>query len=489
MKSLFFVLLHYDMDNLKEKTAKGIAWGAVNNGATQVLNLVFGIFLGRLLSTEDYGILALLAGCIQAAGFSQALANLKPPTQRDYNAVAWFNIIAGFTLYAILFLCAPLIAQFFDQPVLTDVSRLAFLTIPISAVGIVPNAKLWIELRNREQAIASITALMTSGCCGVWLAWNGYGYWSLAWQQVIYISVANILKYYFTRWCPTLPVDFSPIRRMFNFSSKMLLTNMLTVISQSVLTFIFGKLSAQNLLSISEVGLFNQANKWNTMGSSLISNTMAQVAQPVLANVNNEEERQERVFRKMLRFASFLSFPMMFGLSLVAHEFILTTVGPTWESCVPLLQMLCVGGACLPLQGLYQNFIISRGRSDIYLRLVALQIVLQIVLTLSLSAYGISVMVAAFSALNVLYTGCWHLGLRRIHALSATDVLKDTVPFAVLAAVVMVATHFLTLAVDVIWLLLLVRIIVAGALYFVVMRLLNVDILQECLAFAKSRFL
>ena len=306
---------------------------------------------------------------------------------------------------------------------------------------------------------------------------------------MIYISVANILKYYFTRWCPTLPVDFSPIRRMFNFSSKMLLTNMLTVISQSVLTFIFGKLSAQNLLSISEVGLFNHANKWNTMGSSLISNTMAQVAQPVLANVNNEEERQERVFRKMLRFASFLSFPMMFGLSLVAHEFILTTVGPTWESCVPLLQMLCVGGACLPLQGLYQNFIISRGRSDIYLRLVALQIVLQIVLTLSLSAYGISVMVAAFSALNVLYTGCWHLGLRRIHALSATDVLKDTVPFAVLAAVVMVATHFLTLAVDVIWLLLLVRIIVAGALYFVVMRLLNVDILQECLAFAKSRFL
>ena len=483
------------MENLKEKTAKGIAWGAINNGATQLLNLVFGIFLGRLLSTDDYGILALitiftlLAGCIQAAGFSQALANLKPPTRRDYNAVAWFNIIAGFTLYAFLFLCAPLIARFFDQPVLTDVSRLAFLAIPISAIGIVPNAKLWIELRNREQAIASITALMTSGCCGVWLAWNGYGYWSLAWQQVIYISVANILKYYFTRWCPTLPVDFSPIRRMFNFSSKMLLTNMLTVISQSVLTFIFGKLSAQNLLSISEVGLFNQANKWNTMGSSLISNTMAQVAQPVLANVNNEEERQERVFRKMLRFASFLSFPMMFGLSLVAHEFILTTVGPTWESCVPLLQMLCVGGACLPLQGLYQNFIISRGRSDIYLRLVALQIVLQIVLTLSLSAYGISVMVAAFSALNVLYTACWHLGLRRIHALSATDVLKDTVPFAVLAAVVMVATHFLTLAVDVIWLLLLVRIIVAGALYFVVMRLLNVDILQECLAFAKSRFL
>lgn len=481
------------MDNLKEKTAKGIAWGAVNNGATQVLNLVFGIFLGRLLSTEDYGILALitiftlLAGCIQAAGFSQALANLKPPTQRDYNAVAWFNIIAGFTLYGILFLCAPLIARFFDQPVLTDVSRLAFLTIPISAVGIVPNAKLWIELRNREQAIASITALMTSGCCGVWLAWNDYGYWSLAWQQVTYISVANILKYYFTGWMPTLPVDFSPIRRMFNFSSKMLLTNMLTVISQSVLTFIFGKLSAQNLLSISEVGLFNQANKWNTMGSSLVSNTMAQVAQPVLANVSNEEERQERIFRKMLRFTSFMAFPLMFGLALTAHEFILLTVGPTWERCVPLLQILCVGGAFLPLQGLFQNFIISRGRSDIYLRLVALQIALQIGITLSLSSQGITVMVAAFSALNVLYTLCWHLALQRIHPLALWDVLKDVVPFAVIAATVMLATHYLTLTIDTLWLLLLVRVVIAALLYYLVMRLLNVAILKECLQFIRKK--
>ena len=481
------------MDNLKEKTAKGIAWGAVNNGATQVLNLVFGIFLGRLLSTEDYGILALitiftlLAGCIQAAGFSQALANLKPPTQRDYNAVAWFNIIAGFTLYAILFLCAPLIAQFFDQPVLTDVSRLAFLTIPISAVGIVPNAKLWIELRNREQAIASITALMTSGCCGVWLAWNDYGYWSLAWQQVIYISVANILKYYFTGWTPTLPVDFSPIRRMFNFSSKMLLTNMLTVISQSVLTFIFGKLSAQNLLSISEVGLFNQANKWNTMGSSLVSNTMAQVAQPVLANVNSEEERQERIFRKMLRFTSFLAFPLMFGLALTAHEFILLTVGPTWERCVPLLQILCVGGAFLPLQGLFQNFIISRGRSDIYLRLVALQIALQIGITLSLSSQGSTVMVAAFSALNVLYTLCWHLALQRIHPLALWDVLKDVVPFAVIAATVMLATHYITLSIPTLWVLMLVRVVVAALLYFCIMRLLNVAILKECLQFIRKK--
>jgi len=172
---------------------------------------------------------------------------------------------------------------------------------------------------------------------------------------------------------------------------------------------------------------------------------------------------------------------------LTAHEFILVTVGPTWERCVPLLQMLCVGGAFLPLQGLYQNFIISRGRSDIYLRMVALQIVLQIGITLSLSAQGITVMVAAFSALNVLYTVCWHLALQRIRPLPLWDVLKDVVPFAVIAATVMLATRYITLSIHTLWVLLLVRVVVAALLYYLVMRLLNVAILKECLQFIRKK--
>ena len=214
---------------------------------------------------------------------------------------------------------------------------------------------------------------------------------------------------------------------------------------------------------------------------------MAQVAQPVLTNADNEEGRQERVFRKMLRFTSLVCFPLMFGLALVAHEFIIVTIGEKWEPCVILLQILCIGGAFVPLQTLYQNLIISRGRSDSYLRLVALQIVLQIVLTLSLASWGIMAMVAAFSALNVLFTACWHYVLQRIHPLSAFDVLKDTMPFALIAVVVMLATHYATLSITSLWLLLLTRIVVAAALYFIVMRLLNVAILKECLQFIKGR--
>ena len=177
----------------------------------------------------------------------------------------------------------------------------------------------------------------------------------------------------------------------------------------------------------------------------------------------------------------------MFGLALVAHEFIVVTIGEKWEPCVILLQILCIGGAFIPLQTLYQNLIISRKRSDIYLRLVVLQILLQIILTLSLVKLGIVAMVTAFSALNMLFIVCWHFALQRILPLAALDVLKDTIPFTFIAAVVMLTTHYATLSITNLWLLLLARIMMAAMLYLIVMRLLNVAILKECLQFIRKK--
>ena len=139
------------------------------------------------------------------------------------------------------------------------------------------------------------------------------------------------------------------------------------------------------------------------------------------------------------------------------------------------------------MQTLYQNLIISRERSDIYLRLVALQIVLQIIITLSLAKLGVVAMVAGFSTLNMLFTACWHFALQRILPLSTLDVLKDTIPFTLIAAIVMVATHYATLTVTNLWLLLLTRIMMAAALYLIAMRLLNVAILKECLQFIRKK--
>ena len=201
-------------ESLKDKTAKGLFWGAMNSGSTQVLNILFGIFLARLLSPSDYGVIGVLtiftviAGNLQSSGFTQALVNLEKPTHRDYNSVFWFNIIVSFSIYVVLFFCAPLIAAFFHQPCLVWLSRFVFLAFFISSFGIVQNAYMSKNLMNKEIAIVSFVALISSCVIGLVLALLGFAYWSLAWQQVVYIAVLNFGRYYYTGWRPSLDMDF-----------------------------------------------------------------------------------------------------------------------------------------------------------------------------------------------------------------------------------------------------------------------------------------
>ena len=110
------------METLKEKTARGLFWGGMNTIVQQVIGLLFGIILGRLLAPSDYGMMAiisvfaLVATALQDSGFKVALANEKAPTHAGYNAVFWFNILMGIALYAALFLSAPLIGRWYNTP-------------------------------------------------------------------------------------------------------------------------------------------------------------------------------------------------------------------------------------------------------------------------------------------------------------------------------------------------------------------------------------
>jgi len=161
---------------LKEKTAKGLLWGALNSGSTQLLNLIFGIFLGRLITPAEYGIVGvlsiftLIAGNLQSSGFTQALVNLKAPRNEDYTAVFWFNTLTSFVLYALLFLSAPLIARFFYQPCLVEVSRFVFLSFVISSFGIAHGAYMTKNMMTREIAIIGAIALVCSGSIAISVA-------------------------------------------------------------------------------------------------------------------------------------------------------------------------------------------------------------------------------------------------------------------------------------------------------------------------------
>ena len=473
---------------LKEKTARGLLWGALNSGSTQLLNLIFGIILGRLLTPAEYGIVGvlsiftLIAGNLQSSGFTQALVNLKAPRNEDYTAVFWFNTLTSFVLYALLFLSAPLIARFFHQPCLVEVSRFVFLSFVISSFGIAHNAYMTKNMMNRELAIIGAIALLCSGGVATFLAFYGFSYWSLAWQQIIYITVLNIGRYYYTPWRPSWHFTFEPVRKMFGFSVKILITNIINTLSNNILTLLFGR-----LYPIKAVGDYSQAYKWNTMASAFVANAVGQVAQPVLASVKEEHGRSVRVFRKMLRFTAFLSFPAMFGLAIISNEFILLTIGKRWLDAVPLLQMLCIGGAFVPFYTLYQNVAISNGRSDFYMFCNIAQIVLQLVIIAFFYHLGINTMVMVYTLFTIAWLFVWQWIAHRIIGLRFWEVIKDVMPTLCIALLVMATTYFVTLPLHHLLLLLICRILIAALLYAAIMKVLHVEMMDELLLFIKKR--
>jgi len=488
------------METLKERTARGLFWGVLNSGATQVLNVVIGILLGRMIAPAEWapiGMIAIfsaIAGNLQSSGFSTAIVNMKEPTDNDYNAVFWFNILASICLYLVLFAVAPWIALFFEQPCLTALSRFIFLAFLLSSFGISTNAYMTKHMMNREITIVNSCALVCSGIVAVTLAFNGFSYWSLAWQQVVNALILVIGRFFFVPWRPSLSIDFTPIRRTWRFAMNILVTMVINTLNNNILTFIFGKLFAR---TPQVVGNFFQAFKWNTMAYQLVSGSIEQVAQPVLVEVRGERsaasdehninEQETRVFRKMLRFTAFLAFPAMFGLSLVAHEFIVSTIGPKWEACVPILRILCVGGAFMPFYSLYKNLIISQGRSDINMWLNISQVILQMVLIFLTYQQGILVVVGAFTLLNIVWLFVWQGYANKLIGVRLWDVCKDTVPFALISAALMVGIWFLTTGVTSHLLLLLLRVTIAVLAYAVVMKLLKVKMMDDCIQFIKCK--
>ena len=470
--------------SLKDKTAKGLFWGGVSNGVQQLLNLLFGIFLARLLTPADYGMVGMLtvfsalASILQEGGFISALTNRKKTEHKDYNAVFWFSLLMGTSLYTLLYICAPLIADFYQQPQLTSLARLSFLSFLISSTNVAPRAFLFKQLRTKENAIISFCSLTISGIIGIVLAYKGFAYWGIAIQTIAFTTGTTILSYYFSGWKPSLHIDFTPIKEMIGYSSKLIVTHTFQIINNNLFSILLGKFYNEK-----EVGYFNQANKWSTMGYTTINGMLTSVAQPVLSTLSDDKERQLNALRKMLRFTAFVSFPAMFGLSFTSQELIVLAVTDKWLPSANIMQILCIGGAFIPFSGLFSQLMLSRGHSSIYMwNTIALSLS-QLLGAYLLYPYGIIPMLYAFISINMGWTFVWLHFIQKEIKLSLPNFLKDISPYLLLSIACIFACSFITEPIENVGLRLIGKISIVGLFYITILWKANSTILQESIHF------
>ena len=463
-------------------------WGGLSNSVCQLLSLLFGIYLARILGPDDYGPIGMLAiftaiaGSLQDSGFVAAIANRKTVTHDDYNAVFWFNIIISLLMYAVLFFCAPLIADFFNQPILVDLARYNFLGFVVAGFGIAPSAYLFRELKVKQKSIALMLAISISGAVGIIMALNGNSYWGIATQSIVYVLVRTVVCWYFTPWRPTLKVNFAPLRYLFAFSYRLLITNLFQRFNWNIFSFILGK-----YYNRADVGNYTKSAEWFNMGGEIVNGMVNAVAQPVLAKVVDDNERQLRVFRKMLRFTAFVAFPLMFGLSLVSKELITIVITDKWIESAGMLQILAIWGAFMPIQSMLTNLLVSRGKARIFMWCTIVQGLLTLSMLLLLHPYGIKNMLIAYCVFNALWLLVWHWFADREIKLTLQMFIGDTLPYLLTAAAIMVVTYQSTTFISSPQILLASRIGIAATLYIGFNYLVRSKELSEIINFLFKR--
>ena len=427
---------HNSSVTLKERTASGMFWSAFGNGAQQVVTMLTGIALARMLNVEDYGLVALLtvfsviAGNIQESGFTSALGVRRDVRSEDFNAVFWFSIGVSAGLYVLLFLAAPLIASFNRCPELTLLARVSFVGFFISSLGTAQAAWLFRNLMVREKTSSQVLASFAAGIVGLSAAAGGWGCWALVAMDLLYKTVYTVMLWVYSPWRPSLRVSFRPIAEMFGFGSSILLTNILNTLNAQLLQGVLG-----HFFPLRQVGYYSQANKWSLLSNGLLTGMVSSVAQPVLAKVGDNAERQTRIFRKMLRFTAFLAFPLLSGLALVAPEFIPLTIGDKWSPCVPYLALLSIAAAFSTVNSVFTHLMVSCGRSRLYLFTTVLLLSVQgLLIGLTAGWEDMFLLLAGI----VLLQPCWTLFLamivRGMLSVGIKEMMADMLFFACAAA-------------------------------------------------------
>lgn len=351
--------------SLKLRTARTLKWNTIDRVMSQVIYAVVGVVLANLLTKEDFGLVGALL-VFQAfgilfvdSGFGSALLQKKNPDRTDYSTVFWFNMAVSIAVYAVLFVCAPLIADIFQGDLrLIPLSRVMFLSFILNGLGLVQTTRLMKTMDVRQIAIANTVGLTVSGGIGVWLAVTGAGAWALVWQTVTLAAVKSGWLWATGGWKPDIVFSKESLKQIWRVGLSVFSSSALNTFFLYIYSFVIG--AFYNLASL---GVYTQADKWSKMGSASISQVLTASFVPLLAKFQDDGENFRRYVSKINRFTGFILFPIMAGIAIIGEPLFHTLFGNKWDAAILLFQILTIRGIFIVLISLYTNYLLALGHA------------------------------------------------------------------------------------------------------------------------------
>ncbi|WP_286220278.1 lipopolysaccharide biosynthesis protein [Marinobacter apostichopi] len=356
--------------SLKNKAIRGVAWSVLDKLINQLGFICVTLYLAKVIGPEAFGLVGmltifmLLAESVVNNGFSQALVQRSHSlTEADSSTIFYVSLLWSVAIYAVLYTAAPLIANFYQEPELVQISRLLFVIIIINSLTVVARAKLIIRVDFKSQGIATFVATLISSAVAIYLASKSYGYWAFVWLLLIKALLQNIGFWFFCRWLPKLRFSRDSFKSLFKFGSNLMLAGFISTLVNNLYVAMIGR-----YFNATSVGYFTQATNLTNLLVQLISSTLQGVTYPLLTSIKEQQDRLVSLYRQLIAVTMLVSLPALVGFSAVADSFVLFFMGEEWGPAIPIIQVLCFARAITPISSINMNILNAVGRSDLFLK-------------------------------------------------------------------------------------------------------------------------
>jgi O-antigen/teichoic acid export membrane protein len=420
--------------SLKKTAMSGMVWTFTQQFGSQGITFVVSLVMARILEPAEFGLIGMisvfmaLATSLVDSGMTQSLIRKSKPDQEDFSTVFFFNLGMSIFIYLLLFFCSPLIADFYDQPILTPIVRVYCLSFIINSFSAVQLTRLTKEMNFKMQMMVALPSILVSGLLGIALAYLDYGVWSLVWMGVFQSLFSSIQLWIRSGWAPSFVFNRAKFKEHFSFGYNLAISGILNTVFQNIYQIVIGR-----FFSPAQVGFFTRANALKQLPVVNISNTLNKVTYPLFASINNDDVRLKRVYRQIMQTVIFCLSPVLVFMGVVAEPLFRFLFTEKWLPAVPYFQVLCITGILFPIHSYNLSILKIKGRSDLFLRLEILKkviISISIIISIRFGIMGLiwSQVVTNFIAffINSYYTG-------KYINYPALSQLKDIMPAIILS--------------------------------------------------------
>jgi len=423
--------------SLRKQAVSGMIWTFSQQFGTQLISFVVGIILARLLPPSDFGTIAMfmvviaIASSIIDGGMASSLVRTSEVDDRDLSTVFWFNIGASLVMYALIYLLAPWIAEFYEVEILQPLIRVYALVIIINSFVTVQSTRFIRDMDFKTQFKIRLPSLVIGGITGVVLALNGFGVWALVFYPIVQSIISTLQFWFYSKWRPSFVFDKEKYKYHFNYGYKLTLSDLLNTVFKNIYTVVIGK-----LFTPVQLGYYNRADTLKQMPVSNLSAALNSVTFPLFAKIQDNDGKLKEVYRKLMKLVIFIIAPVLCLMVVTAEPLIRFLLTEKWLPAVPYFQVLAIGGILYPIHSYNLNVLKVKGRSDLFLKLEIWKKVLIVATLLITYRFGIigivwgqvlNSVVAFF--INTYYTG-------KIIHYGSWEQIKDLMPVMIVSAMI-----------------------------------------------------